>query len=227
MRGGIETMRNFPPVSTPPTFSSIHRISFLIFPAILSPLLGNTTAYFFVLAFTRNMSRAFIKESDGDNVVNAFPERVHSDVPNYITRKGLERLQAKVRQLETELTALNTSPSIDKPSQIERIKQDLSYHRERLRRAIPTDTPSAPDAVQFGVTVILLGEDNDSYQFTLVGEDETDLETGRISWASPIARLLMGHKMGDEVHWNRGDEILKIEITGLHGIVQDDLTVRP
>ena len=103
------------------------------------------------------MSRAFIKESDGDNVVNAFQERIHSDVPNYITYGGLERLQAKVRQLETELTVLNTSPSIDKPSQIERTKQDLRYHRERLRRAIPTDTPEAPDSVQFGVTVILVG----------------------------------------------------------------------
>ena len=173
------------------------------------------------------MSRAFIKESDGDNVVNAFPERIHSDVPNYITREGLERLQTKIRQLETELTALNTSPSIDKPCQMERIKQDLRYHRERLRRAIPTDTAEAPDSVQFGVTVILLGEDNDSYQFTLVGEDETDLETGLISWASPIARLLMDHKMGDEVLWNRGDETLNVEITCLHGIVQGNLTTRP
>ena len=173
------------------------------------------------------MSRAFIKESDGDNVVNAFPERIHSDVPNYITHEGLERLQAKVRQLETELTALNTSPSIDKPSQIERTKQDLRYHQERLRRAIPTDTPEVPDSVQFGVTVILLGEDNDTYQFTLVGEDETDSEAGRISWASPIARLLTGHKMGDEVRWNRGDETLNVEITDLHGIVQGDLIVRP
>lgn len=165
------------------------------------------------------MSRAFIKESDGDDVVNTFPERIHSDVPNYITRKGLERLQAKVRQLEMELTALNTSPSIDKPSQIERVKQDLRYHRERVRRAIPTDSPETPDSVKFGVTVILLGENSDTYQFTLVGEDETDQATGRISWASPIARLLMGHRIGDEVLWNRGDETLNIEITGLHGIV--------
>ena len=173
------------------------------------------------------MSRAFIKESDGDNVVNTFPERIHSDAPNYITREGIESLQSKIRQLETELTALNTSPSIDKPSQMERIKQDLRYHRERLRRAIPTDTPESPDSVQFGVTVILLGEDNDSYQFTLVGEDETDLKAGLISWASPIGRLLMGHKMGDEVRWNRGNETLNVEITGLHGIVQSDLDVRP
>ena len=171
------------------------------------------------------MSRAVIKESDCDNVVNAFPERIHSDAPNYITHKGLEHLQAKVRQLETELTALNTSPSIDKPFQIERTKQDLRYYRERLRRAIPTYTPETPDSVQFGVTVILLSENNDTYQFTLVGEDETDLEMGRISWASPIARLLMGRKLGDEVRWNRGDEALNVEITGLHGIVQSDLTV--
>ena len=173
------------------------------------------------------MSRAFIKESDGNNVVNAFPERIHSDVPNYISREGLDRLKAKVRQLETELTALNTSPSLDKPSQMELAKQDLRYHRERLRRAIPTDTPETPDSVQFGVTVILHGEDNDTYQFTLVGEDETDLEMGRISWTSPIARLLMGHGLGDEVRWTRGEKALNVEITGLHGIVQRDLTVRP
>ena len=173
------------------------------------------------------MSRAFIKESDGDNVVNAFPERVHSDAPNYISREGLERLQAKVRQLEAELTALNTSSSIDKPSQIEHTKQDLRYYRERIQRAIPTDTPETPDSVVFGVTVILHSEDNDTYQFTLVGEDETDLETGLISWASPIARLLMGRKIGDEVRWKRGDETLTVEITSLRGVVQDGLTVRP
>ena len=60
-----------------------------------------------------------------------------------------------------------------------------------------------------------------------MGEDETDLETGLISWASPIARLLMGHKIGDEVRWNRGNETLNVEITGLHGIGQRDLTVHP
>ena len=166
------------------------------------------------------MSRAFVKESDGDDVVNALPERVHSDVPNYISRNGLARLQATVRQLETELTTLNTALSIDKSSQIERAKQDLRYYRERLRRAIPTHTPETPDSVQFGVTVILLGENNDTYQFTLVGEDETDLETGRISWASPVARLLMGRKVGDELLWNRSDGALNVQITGLHGIVR-------
>lgn len=166
------------------------------------------------------MSRAFVKEPDGDDVVNALPERVHSDVPNYISRNGFARLQATVRQLETELTTLNTALSIDKPSQIERAKQDLRYYRERLRRAIPTDTPETPDSVQFGVTVILLGENNDTYQFTLVGEDETDLETGRISWASPVARLLMGHKVGDELLWNRSDGALNVQITDLHGIVR-------
>jgi transcription elongation GreA/GreB family factor len=172
------------------------------------------------------MSRAFVKESDGDNVVNAFPDRVHSDAPNYISLRGLERLQVKVRQLETKLIALNTSTSIDKLSQTERTKQDLRYHRERVRRAIPTDTPETPESVKFGVTVILLDEDNDTHQFTLVGEDETDLETGRICWASPIGRLLIGRRMGDEVRWNRGGKTLTVEIIGLHGIAQGDLTVR-
>ena len=37
----------------------------------------------------------------------------------------------------------------------------------------------------------------------------------------------MGHRIGDELRWNRGDENLNVQITGLHGIVQGDPTVRP
>ena len=33
---------------------------------------------------------------------------------------------------------------------------------------------------------------------TLVGEDEADATAGRISWAAPIARALVGAKVGDE-----------------------------
>jgi transcription elongation factor GreB len=33
---------------------------------------------------------------------------------------------------------------------------------------------------------------------TLVGEDEADASSGLISWAAPIARALIGARVGDE-----------------------------
>ena len=161
------------------------------------------------------MSRAFVKEPDGDDRVNALPERVHNDLPNYITPKGLSDLEKKARQLETNIATSKTDQSIGARSRAELAKRNLRYLRERVRRAISTEPPKSPTSVQFGVTVKLLANDDSTYQFTLVGEDETDIETGHISWASPIGRLLVGRKIGDELIWPRGDINLKVEIIGL------------
>lgn len=52
--------------------------------------------------------------------------------------------------------------------------------------------------VIFGVTVSLLNLDTDaSVTYRIVGEDEADIKSGRISVTSPIARALIGKEEGD------------------------------
>ena len=52
----------------------------------------------------------------------------------------------------------------------------------------------------FGTTVSLLNLSDDSeISYQIVGEDEADIEMGKISCHSPIARALMGNEEGDEV----------------------------
>ncbi|HCR96842.1 MULTISPECIES: transcription elongation factor GreA [Halomonas] len=52
--------------------------------------------------------------------------------------------------------------------------------------------------VIFGVTVALLNLDTDaSVTYRIVGEDEADIKSGRISVTSPIARALIGKEEGD------------------------------
>ena len=169
------------------------------------------------------MSRAFVKELDGDDVLDSIPERLHSDLPNYITREGLRYLKSEVRRLETDIATSKTNLSIDARSRAEPAKRDLRYLRERVRRAIPTEVPESPSAVQFGVTVRLLAEDGCTHQFTLVGEDETNIEAGHISWASPIGHLLIGHEIGDEVVWPRDNANLKVEIIDLWGLRENSI----
>ena len=75
------------------------------------------------------------------------------------------------------------------------------------------DVPAnPPKQVQFGVTVKLKDENDKSYLFTLVGEDEADIEAGRICWASPIAKLLEDREVGDTVAWPCAGGSVEVEI---------------
>ncbi len=42
------------------------------------------------------MSRAFVKEPDGDQVIDELPDRVHSPHVNYVTPAGLRKLREQV-----------------------------------------------------------------------------------------------------------------------------------
>ncbi|MEM7426400.1 MAG: transcription elongation factor GreA [Pseudomonadota bacterium] len=72
------------------------------------------------------------------------------------------------------------------------------------------------DTVKFGATVQLVDEDTDEEaKYQIVGEQEADVKSGRISITSPIARALIGKSVGDSVEVNtpgggKSYEILKI-----------------
>ena len=63
-----------------------------------------------------------------------------------------------------------------------------------------------------GLPVFRRGGDDQERRFTIVGEDEADPSAGKISWVSPLARVLVGASVGDTVVWKRpaGDKNLEI-----------------
>ena len=67
--------------------------------------------------------------------------------------------------------------------------------------------------VKFGATVKLLDEDTEETKiYQLVGETEADVRSGKVSITSPIARALIGKKVGDtvEVHTPGGGKSYEI-----------------
>ena len=65
----------------------------------------------------------------------------------------------------------------------------------------------------FGTTITLLNlTDNSETSYQIVGEDEADIELGKISCHSPIAKALIGNEEGDEVTVKapKGDVLYKI-----------------
>ena len=63
---------------------------------------------------------------------------------------------------------------------------------------------------------MLEDETGQSYSFTLVGEDETDIDQGRISWATPIGKQLSGQVIGGHIAWSKGDAQIQLELVDIH-----------
>ncbi len=65
----------------------------------------------------------------------------------------------------------------------------------------------APDveAVQFGNAVTIIRDDGREQTFRIVGEDEADPAKGSISHVSPLARALIGKRVGDTVRAGRDE----------------------
>ena len=166
------------------------------------------------------MNRAFVNEADGDDVIEPLYERQHSDLPNYITPEGLLHLKNRIRALENSIDTLSRTDTLEKKSQIARAQRDLRYLLERVHRAHPVTPPTSAEKVQFGVTAVLEDETGQSYSFTLVGEDETDIDHGRISWATPIGKQLSGRVIGDQIVWSRGDEQIQLELVDILFLAQ-------
>ena len=88
---------------------------------------------------------------------------------------------------------------------------------DKISRAEVIDVSKlSGDIVKFGATVTLVDEDTEEEKvWQIVGDSEADAKAGRISISSPIARALIGKKVGDEIEVNapggaRGYEIVQL-----------------
>jgi transcription elongation factor GreB len=135
--------------------------------------------------------------------------------PRFITPEGFARIRAEYEELF----------GVERPKLVDTIawaagngdrseNGDYIYGRKRLReidrrlgylskvmkqaKVVDPAGQEQRDTVRFGATVELADEDDERRTLTLVGEDEADASTGRISWAAPIARALVGARVGDE-----------------------------
>ncbi len=143
------------------------------------------------------MSRAFVKEPDGDQVPDDRPRRVHSAHPNFITRAGLDALRAR-RDAEKDKAA-------------------RAFLDDRLQKAIVVDPPAEGDVAareeaNFGARVRVADDGGHERAFTIVGEDEADPAAGRISWVAPLAAAVRGARVGDVVTWVRPDGPVDLEV---------------
>ena len=162
------------------------------------------------------MSRAFVKEADEELAAGELPERPLSDHANYVSPRGLLLLKGRLKELQENRERLKAEDDPMAKQKLLEIKRDLRYYQAQLERAQVVDPANQPHhEVHFGATVTIRDEDGKRHEFHIVGDDEADLASQRISWATPLAKALMGAKVGDIVKWQRPAGASEVEIVAI------------
>ncbi|WP_255322899.1 GreA/GreB family elongation factor [Lysobacter sp. K5869] len=165
------------------------------------------------------MSRAFVKEGDGESDPGALPELPISEHPNYVTPRGMMLLRARLNEAGRELQALDRAVEREAVgARLERahVQREMRWLQARILGAItiaPERQP--PDRVAFGARVEVTDDDGGEHRYRIVGEDEADPERGLISWVSPLARALHGARVGDSVLWKRPAGDINVEVLAI------------
>mgnify|MGYP003709641165 CR=1 FL=1 len=134
-----------------------------------------------------------------------------------MTVDGADRLRAELRDLKS-----NVRPKITQAIATARehgdLKENAEYHAAREQQSfcegrvkeiesklsnsqvIDVSKIEPTGRVIFGTTVTLLNlETEATVTYQIVGEDEADVSSGKISVIAPIARAMMGKEEGEEI----------------------------
>ena len=145
------------------------------------------------------MSVAFTKEESAETASETLlPNRPISPHPNLVTGTGLKALERQLAEARAAYEAAQATEDVNEKRRLSAIPlRDVRYFSERLRTAQVQPSPASADVVAFGSTVTFSRQDGRVQTFRIVGEDEADPKAGSISFASPVARSLMGKAVGD------------------------------
>jgi len=145
------------------------------------------------------VSRAFTKEDDtGPELVVVPRAPLPLGAHNYVTPRGLRRLQAEHAAIERERLGLESSDSADRSARLNALAQRLAALEERIVSAELVDPRSQPhDCVRFGARVRVRHESGAESEYRVVGVDEADASVGLLAFSAPLARALLGKRVGE------------------------------
>jgi transcription elongation GreA/GreB family factor len=166
------------------------------------------------------MSRAFVKEPDGDQADDELPELPQSPHTNYVTPNGLAQLKTRLRDLQQKHTILKalkeSSEDMSAKLELPQVEREIRYVDERIGRAVLVNVEDqSTKTVTFGAKVTVIDEDDKTQTFMIVGEDEADVKNHKVSWVSPIAKALLGKQVHESAIWQRPMGNLELEIIAI------------
>jgi len=131
---------------------------------------------------------------------------------NYITAEGLEKLKLQLADIKIKMKAVTIK--IKEAREMGDLSENAEYHEakneqsflmgkeqeieQKIKNAQIIKKNCKSEVIQVGCTVEI-EDDGEKMKYQIVGTDEADPISGRISIDSPIGSALIGHKKGDSV----------------------------
>jgi transcription elongation factor GreB len=167
------------------------------------------------------MSKAFTREED------AAPERLPPlrpavvlppGVKNYVTPDGARRLREELDYLQTrERPRLGRLP--DEPTAcrlLATLDQRVRQLQQSRQTAVVVPAPERPwEQVRFGALITVRERGLTETSYRIVGLDESDPERGWVSFLSPLARALLGARVGQKVNVKLPSGIEELEVLAI------------
>ena len=147
------------------------------------------------------MSRGFVREEDQEEIPIVPPRAdLPEGVTNYVTQVGMDALLEEREELTDSIDHLESINENERRIAVNHINAKLQLLQNRIATAKIIDLARQPhDEVRFGATVTLkIGSQKNLQKYQIVGVDEADVTKGKISFISPIARLLTDKKVGEK-----------------------------
>jgi len=164
------------------------------------------------------MSRGFVKEDDQEEIP-IVPQRAYlpDGVQNFVTRTGMDQLLAEKQMLVNEKDNLSSTSENEKRIALNYINAKLHLLNNRIAEAKVVNPDEQPqNEIRFGASVTLKTKGSGHIQtFQIVGVDEADISKGKVSFISPLAKVLINKQNGDMVALKRPKEDTVFEIMGI------------
>ncbi len=143
------------------------------------------------------MSRAFVREDD--RAIEA-PLPPDDDTPAPVTPEGMIALRAR-------LAAYASDPA--------RAAHAAWLTRRLARLTVVAETPADASRIAFGATVTVEHDDGSETTWRIVGPDEIEFHESGVSVTSPVAKALLGRRIGDEVRLVRPRGALEVTVSAV------------
>jgi len=132
----------------------------------------------------------------------------------YLTEQGVEKIKKqcrellKIRKSKLKGGAPQSFHSEEISSEYLAFQEDLNFLEDKIKelkyvlkniKLIKPPSKAEQNVVNLGAEVLLRTKDNKNNLFRIVGSLEANPSLGMISDESPLGKILLGHKIGDEV----------------------------
>jgi transcription elongation factor GreB len=161
------------------------------------------------------MSKAFTREESGDEAGIVVRPRapLPPDAPNYVTARGLEMLERELHALELERDELERSTDEKERQRLPALYNRITEVAARVHGTVLVDVADDQrEEVRFGAHVTVRDGGGRERRFQIVGVDEANGAEGRLAFVAPVARALLGRRVGEiaAVQTPRGEEEMEI-----------------